>query len=266
MSRKAISRMGLDACAQQFYQRGGDRLKDLTSEVAWLRFVENATTKIAEYVRRGEHTETLKSLGDAFGWLCSIVENFRQPGRWEHFQFNSTLSGMVWHKYPGKCYACIHRYSEKDVRNTRYLPCLCLSTPDLSAKEKRICEEMLEIARQNKRRPRTVDEWADMIREIYEGPHKHQTLEAICLHFLEEVGEVAQCLRKLADTPVGKITKKDLQELEDEIGDVFSWTFGLINKLNQTLGKSGEYYALRLKRKVPPLPASEVIAGALSRL
>jgi NTP pyrophosphatase (non-canonical NTP hydrolase) len=105
-----------------------------------------------------------------------------------------------------------------------------------------------------------------MTKAIYGPNHRELSLAAICLHFLEEVGEVAKCLRNLRETdPLAsqRERRRRIRELEDEIADVFSWNMGILNKLDQVLEASREYYAKANRLRLPSIVASDVAYGAL---
>ena len=229
---------------------------------AWLGFVENATSRIAEFVRREEHAKALEAVAKAFGWLCCFVKYCESQST---VKLSRPLSEMVWNKYPGVCYYCAFSFGKRDLTRLSPLRCRCLGATSRTDAQKRQALDNRKVAKNHKRRPSSVDEWAKMIRDIYGGAHKELPLSTVCLHFLEEVGEVAKALRGIEalrfPEQVDELPSK-LEELEEELADVFSWIFGLMNKLDQTLGKAREYYR---GKNLPPVSATELFNNALSK-
>lgn len=266
MQQKHLAILGLDQWVEEFSCRNPAwwtwRPGSRDPSQAWLGFVENATSRIAEFVRREEHAKTLEALGKAFGWLCCFVSYCHtQPT----VRLAKPLSVIVWDKYPGVCYSCAFKFKKRDLVRQGYLPCVCLSAPSRTDAQKRRALQNRNIARDHKNKPNSVDEWAKMIRDIYGGAHKELSLSALCLHFLEEVGEVSKALHGIEvltfPKQLGELPKK-ITELEEEVADVFSWIFGLLNKLDQTLEKARAYYR---RAKLLPVSATELFQQALSQ-
>jgi NTP pyrophosphatase (non-canonical NTP hydrolase) len=264
--KRNLKLLNLDEWVEMFARVKIGSWEDLDSASVWLRFVENATTSIAELVRREQHHELIKSLGYAFGWLCCFVKFYSKKHPKESFQFISPLSEMTWRKYPGVCYRCTHKFTKEEIGKKDYLACVCLATPQISVREKSLREKYLKSVRKTKHMPSTLDEWARMIRAIYGPNHRELGLSAICLHFLEEVGEVAKGLRALRELgPLEDMKKRRAKiiELEEEIADVFSWILGLLNKLDQILENSREYYKTIVSANLPVIEVSAVAANAM---
>jgi len=253
-----FEKLTLDEWEKNFYEKGSKQLGKLTFYHVWLRSVENAGTRVAEFIRREEYMEAIKSLGDAFGLLCYFVRKFR-----EHHKI-LPLSGIAWDKYPGMCYGCADKIPEHEAKGEDYCACICLGMqgkPD--SKEK--SEKRLEFARKKKKKPKTMDEWSGMIKSIYKGAHSVLPISAICLHFIEEIGEVTRELYEYGEleerqAPEPELERK-IKNLEGEIADTFSWIFGLMNKIDQFFDKARDYY--EKKAKLPPLKTSEIAKEAL---
>lgn len=266
MSQKRLVVLSLDQWVEEFSKHNPDWWRwppgRRDPSQAWLGFVENATSRIAEFVRREEHTKTLEAVGKAFGWLCCFANYCQtQPT----VRLTRPLSQMVWNKYPGVCYSCAFRYKKSDLIRQGYLPCVCLGAPSRTDAQKQKALRNRNMARDYKKRPNSVDEWARMIHAIYGGTHKELSLSTLCLHFLEEVGEVSKALRGIETltfpAQVGELENKTA-ELEEEVADVFSWIFGLLNKLDQTLDKARAYYH---SARLPPVSATELFSQTLSK-
>lgn len=263
MAEDDLTGASLDEWAAAFHKKNKEDCVGKDSSQAWLEFVENATTRIAEFVRREEHASALEAVSIAFGRLCCFVQEYATARQREKFTLRQ-LSEIVWNKYPGVCYFCTYRFGADELKSPDCLQCRCLGVPRRSQDQANTAMRNLEIARGSKKRPVTLDEWGHMIREIYGNVHKELPLAAVCLHFLEEVGEVAEALREIEQlellSSVDELPGK-IRALEEELADVFSWTFGLLNKLDQTLEKARAYYR---GYALPPVRPTVVIGRALS--
>jgi len=239
----------LDELVTIFYEKVQQQLDDLSPIEIWLRFIENAGTRIAEFIRREEYMEAIKSLGEAFGWLCCFVKKC-----YEHYEID-ILSDIAWNKYPGMCYACADKIAEDDAIKKNPSPCIC---PGMNWKPKNLRKREIRLrhARKSKNRPKTLDDWAEMIKSIYKEVHSILPISAICLHFIEEVGEVTRelCNYDATDDPSKK--NHTVKNLEKEIADVFSWILGLINKIDQLFDKTRSYY--KEETSLLPLKASKI--------
>jgi len=265
---KDPAQLTLEEWCSEFFDANPGSWDKLDSAEAWLRFVEIAAF-IAEQVRTEEYAKMVVGLGRALGWLCSFVKVYSEKHRKERFpSFMESLSEMMWKKYPGTCYRCTHELRHDDIVGPRYLPCVCLAVPQVPEDKRPLRELHLKTAREKKPRPSYLDQWANMIKDIYGPNHRQLSLSAIALHFLEEVGEVAEDLRKLRELrprPSEKSKRERIMKFQDEIADVFSWILGLLNKLDQGFEKSREYYDPLLEVGLPALKASSIAADALSK-
>lgn len=262
MIQRKYKNFALNKWVDEFANENSGNWQDIDSANAWLRLVERSSD-IAELVRTEDHNELIDALGYTFGWLCCFVKYYsiHKPG--ESLKFSSSLSDMMWRKYPGVCYYCTHKFGEGDLAKEGYNACVCLAIHKVTKGEKDIRKRRLQFARRNKRKPITFDQWQKMIKVIYGPNHKHLSLSAICLHFIEEIGEVAESLRNLRVPYSASEHKKKILSLENEIADVFSWILGLLNKLDQILEKSRRYYRSKVKGVLLPIEASEVAFKAL---
>ena len=257
----------LDEWADRFATLNPGSWEGLGSARAWLRFVEQAAA-IAEDVRLDSYSDLIRRLGEGFGWLCCFARFYSQQQPQEAFQFQSSLSDMVWRKYPGVCYRCTHDFTTEQVESEGYLACRCLSIPNVSEGEKAVRAARLEVARTRKLRPNSPDNWAKMIGAVYGPNHRQLSLSALCLHFFEEVGEVAEGLRDLeAIGPMADSAERrgKIHALEDEIADVFSWIFGMLNKVEQILLQGQGYYRTAARLELPRIETTDLLARTLDQ-
>lgn len=262
-------RRSLDSWARLFAEKNGGVRRPGSAAEDWLWFAGNVASPIAETVRDEDYDKCVLLIAHALKWLCCFVVKYSAQQHDERVRFERPLSKIVWGKYPGMCYACAFKYREADVRSRDYLRCVCPTIRNqkgrilLSRADKETNARFLRFALRGKRRkPRTVDQWAKMIKHVYGPAHYEMSLPSICLHFIEEVGEVARALRQVQDCSDRHRTRC-LRELERELANVFSWCFGLFNKADQFLLKAKDYYARRGK-KVPALRMSEVLRDVMA--
>jgi NTP pyrophosphatase (non-canonical NTP hydrolase) len=81
-----------------------------------------------------------------------------------------------------------------------------------------------------------------MISTIYRKRLEQAPLAEVILHILEEIGEVSDCLIRMYtyvekdwDHIADEIVARQIR-LEDELADVFSWLFGLVERLGMQNG------------------------------
>lgn len=94
--------------------------------------------------------------------------------------------------------------------------------------------------------PPTLDDFTTMFSNIYKGAHYALPIDAIAFHFMEEVGEVSTCIRRLREREKGRpLSEEEVNRLknnlENEIADVISWIMSLLSKLDYMLGAGITY-------------------------
>jgi len=201
----------------------------------WLLLVESAS-KVAEYLRRYKFEKALNELPVVFCLTCRFNNKCRKDVE-AAFRIN-TFEEIVWSKYPYTCLLC----GGEDQ-------CICpiwrhvfeeMSDPDKAAHLGRMKSKLQQrkLSQRNRLVP-TLDGFADLFKDLYKGAHYEKPLDGMGFHFMEEVGEVSEAIRKikekLPDTPSSELDKLT-RALEEEIADVFSWTNSLIIKLGSLLG------------------------------
>jgi len=251
------------------FQKRNDQLRKENEEYTkfmWLKVIEHST-RIAEAIRKRAFFEAVSSVARVFCWTCGFVQNNS-----ELLEIGGTrpcLSDILWHKYPRVCSYCappMSKHITETIRRRGILPCSCEpSTEDIENKrpESGQLDEYRNADDPNLRPPHSLNDWSNMIGTIYAQRCSLMSLESICFHFLEEVGEVLTMMQMIANfetnfpsgTPVSQIKKKlvfrkffkDIiaqrdakyedfrnlltQSLRDEIADVLSWLFSLVKKL-----------------------------------
>jgi len=201
-------------------------------EQLWLQVVEESAS-IAEAVREIEYTNLTMHIADMFCWFCGFINKLKTEKRKE-FRIDDPLSLIIWNKFPNKCPFC------------QTHPCQCLLKREeiqgrTSEEKNRIYENVAKQAEATKNyRIKELNKLCDMFRCIFRPSYYVMPLEEITFHFMEEIGEVSEHIRKLTSLSLGK--KKGQNELlkvkkdfKKEIADVFSWLCAIVIKLNYLL-------------------------------
>jgi len=82
-----------------------------------------------------------------------------------------------------------------------------------------------------------VVEWVNTFERIYGNLDRIQSIEQICFHLTEEIGEVARELRLVRENHQKKKLKERVKKLQDELADVFDWLIALLLKISFIRGK-----------------------------
>jgi NTP pyrophosphatase (non-canonical NTP hydrolase) len=258
ITRKNLAQKGLQHWEREFADiyAAVDRKRRPTD--IWLLLVEDAS-QVAEQVRRDKYADALDRLAHVVCWTCSFVHRIRESNDLG-VTIHATLPEIVWHKYPGHCSTCAQRRCVCSVSRAE----LEELTPAKKAKRMASMERDLDVARSRKSEiPATLDELQRMFRSIYGGAHYAYAIEAVAFHFLEEVGEVASDIRHLREgtdelhatnsSKRRKELRSDLDtqalHLQDEIADIISWSFSLIEKLDFLLGQGAALASTRKRRR-----------------
>ena len=226
----------------------------------WLFMMEDAAS-FAEAIRLDNFGDAQKRIARVFGWVCSFVsrcrsEEFARTG--SAFYLTNSLSLIVWNKYPNVCSTCAQERCVCSVMRSE------IEEMSRSERQKHKAKmaTTLGAARMRKGRPHTLDGMTRMLGRIYKGAHFNLPIEAIVLHFVEEVGEVASCIRKIRENAgrrnIGEIHKLR-SNLEEEIADVISWTASAVLKLDYILGASRWYKTPKVRPQGAGLKLSKIL-------
>jgi NTP pyrophosphatase (non-canonical NTP hydrolase) len=225
----------------------------------WLHTVNHAAA-IGEEARKykpGE--ELLQEIADFSMWLFTFVGKSestfgsvagRQRIEESTVRTQMTFSDIIWNKYPGVCPLCFGRRVDQGISasDTKLMePCECLIHPIETRYQEMTPEERERVDRLRTKRlrqyatehisdkPSSVDGWQQMFRHIYEPNLRHLRLTDIAFHLLEEVGEVSNAMLRTYTYDKEKFQAGEPAwrqiALENEIADVSSWLFTLINHL-----------------------------------
>ena len=216
----------------------------------WLHANHHASA-IGEEARKYQPGDKLfVEIADFAMWLFTLLAKitgpFEAPVDSQRIQESTVrikvhFPEIVWNKYPGMCPVCFWRRYEAgmDMSAAGFdEPCDCLlhSVETRKQRKKRIHTKLLRkyAGQHHDDKPASVDQWQKMFGKIYESNLRHLTLSDIAFHLLEEVGEVSYAMSQMYTY------RKDFKSrepswrqiwLEEEIADVTSWLFTLVDSL-----------------------------------
>ena len=229
--------------------------KDIKRSVwdVWLHTVHHAAS-IGEEARKYKPGEKLYvEIADFSMWLFTFVGKIRGPlGSQVKYQSEAEsairteveFSDLIWNKYPRVCPVCFgrrldHGVALPDAELANTCDCPLHPVEDRDPKRVRPHIDQLRLYADQLRReghmPKSVDEWQKIFDKIFEANLRHLSLTSIAFHLLEEVGEVSDAMVRMYT-----YTELDFKameptwhqySLENEIADVCSWLFTLVNHL-----------------------------------
>jgi NTP pyrophosphatase (non-canonical NTP hydrolase) len=229
----------------------------------WSHALHHAAA-VAEEIRKRSQSEAndeklKQEIADLALWLFTILVKLRGPiGTPIHknevpqdwvVRISVGASDLMWNRYPGICpwcYCATHTNSSDKIDELEFWqPCSCDSLR--IAVNKKDSRELRERAKRTRRlaelhsdrRPRTLDGWQDKICSLYRERLTQASLTEVALHLLEEMGEVSDGLIRMyayLERDLNQIEDEIVARqvrLEDELADVLSWLFGLVECMNE---------------------------------
>jgi NTP pyrophosphatase (non-canonical NTP hydrolase) len=219
----------------------------------WLHTNHHAAA-IGEQVRRGTAgRELLTEIADFAMWLFTTVHKLQgeigvrnspaETPQGTLIRVAHGYSDLLWNRYPGLCPVCYWRRTEGDRAReespafSNACDCLLYDVETRDQSQRRRHAKALRGFSHDKRdrKPRGVDEWQDMFAKVFAANLRHLSLTDIAFHLLEEVGEVSDAMVRmytyLEEIAPGEPSWRQIW-LEDELADVSSWLFTLVEKLD----------------------------------
>jgi len=202
-------------------------------------------------------------------WLFTFVGKIQgamgspTPGRMieeSTIRTEKAFSDLIWNKYPGICPVCFGRRVEGGIDTSADVfreACNCLLHPVETRGQGRIrvhLKKLLKYADDHRdhSKPKTVDKWQQMFQTIYQANLRHLNLTSIAFHLLEELGEVSDAMVRMYTYNERKFKRGDPTwhqiSLENEMADVCSWLFALINHLELMPKIAREFHKFVFKR------------------
>lgn len=226
--------------------------------VDYLLHVLDHASKLGEAVRRDNAHRILRETAETANWLFAFVAklNDKKEGWEQGLNVEVPLSMMIWGKYPYLCPHCfertyiLHKGNQTGKKIAAEIEGKCkYCLPDYPEVEKRAEEssanynilrakakkELMAYARQTAaKRPITLKEIEVMFRRIYRSNVALSTTESIGFHALEEAGEVGRVVIDAYTRKEGELEEQPeekIQDLCDEVAEVFAWLCSLILKV-----------------------------------
>ena len=233
----------------------------------WLHANHHASA-IGEEVRKNKPGgKLLQEIADFSMWLFTflgkVAGTYGEDQRGSESPQESLIrvrlsfSDMLWYKYPAMCPVCYWRRSgggDRDRETSKFFrnscDCLLYDVESRNQDEKRKHVVALRGFAEDggAEKPTSVDDFQKLFTSIFSPNLRHLDLDDIAFHLLEELGEVSDAMVRTY-TYSGKVEQGEPSWrqvwLEEEIADVTSWLFALVEKLNLVIETADEYDAWR---------------------
>jgi len=254
-----VGELRLDAvvdAASTVYARH-DRNRSLWD--VWSHALHHAAA-IAEEIRKlslpaANDGKLRQEIADLALWLFAMIAKLKGP-LGSPVQINEVpqdsvvrisvnASDLMWNRYPGVCpwcYCAVHAGDNARIDEADFgRPCCCDSL-GIAEREKQK-EELRARAKRTRllakehmsRRPRSIDDWQNLIGNLYRQRLGQMTPSDVALHLLEEMGEVSDGLIRMYTYSGRDSIEEEIfprrARLEDELADVLSWLFGIVECL-----------------------------------
>jgi len=261
-SSKTIGRMQLDDFVDAIPRIYRDKDAKRSIWDVWMHANHHASA-IGEEVRKGTSgRELLTEIADFAMWLFTAVNKFRgeigvangsESEQESLIRIAHGYSDLLWNKYPDMCPVCYWQRVKGDRGRENdhgfREPCDCLlhdvetRNQDQKHQHTKALRAFSRDQRQNK--PLGIDQWQDMFARIFAANLRHLTLTNIAFHLLEEMGEVSDAMVRMytyseENFVLGEPSWRQVW-LEDELADVSSWLFALVEKLDTVRQTANEY-------------------------
>ena len=249
VTRDNIGQMSLDKFVNEVSGIYSEQDKARPLWDIWLHANHHAAAIGEEARKYKPGGQLFKEIADFAMWLFTFVGKmyeidksgsspFEIQERVIHTEKKLTFAEIIWNKYPGVCPVCFWRHAENSKKNVN-IRCDCLiyevETRDQSEERKHL-DMLRKYANEcSESIPTNVDDWQKMFRDIFEANLRHLDMKDIAFHLLEEVGEVSDAIIRMYTYKEKEFKKGEpywrKTRLENELADVASWLFTLINHL-----------------------------------
>lgn len=224
----------LEHWLREFYVLYGPNNKSRSIPDIWLGVMKNASY-VAEATRKNNPGEILEGTAHVFSWLCSVIGRCR----YEHndleirskWQFDRTIEEIIFTKYPRHCPLCLQEECHCPIKRIYYEEANSVARTKIWQDNKPKLKRFQETSVM----PQTLTQWSDMFSYIYGEVNYSASLDSICFHFLEEIGEAAGAIFKVRRLSPEYVQESEKEGIYNELADIFSWLFGLFNKVNRML-------------------------------
>ncbi|MCH8061888.1 MAG: hypothetical protein IH861_05235 [Chloroflexi bacterium] len=255
----------------------------------WLHANHHAAA-IGEEVRKGGHQiELLEEISHFSMWLFTLLHKLQGEIGTKNYplesdqeaviKISSSYSELLWNKYPRMCPVCYWRRTKgnRDLEHkpdfSRNCDCLLFDVEKRDPSQKR--DHVRALRSYSKAnldvKPTSVDEWQRSFSAIFRSNLRHLTLESVAFHLLEEVGEVSDAMARMYTYSRDSIRDGEVLDgepswsqiwLEEELADVTSWLFALVEKMDFIRETADIYDNWRFDENIisrKPIRLSEII-------
>lgn len=161
-----------------------------------LLHVQEEAAKICEGLRKNDSWEITRALPHFICWLLSLCN-----------MVGINAEEAIWGKYQGICPYCGRKKN-----------CICITLEKKAAKWKKNPQGTMPVS---------LDEWQQMLLQIYGRIDALSLPVQLWLHVQEELGELSREFR-LGNN----------QKMQEELADSFAWLIGFCNKLGINLSEA----------------------------
>jgi NTP pyrophosphatase (non-canonical NTP hydrolase) len=261
-SSKTIGQMQLDNFVDAIPRIYCEKDEKRSIWDVWMHANHHASA-IGEEVRKGTSgRELFTEIADFAMWLFTAVNKFqgdigvaKSPDSEQEslIRIAHDYSDLLWNKYPGMCPVCYwrrvmgDRSREKDPGFEEPCDCLLHDVETRDQMQKRHHTKALRAFSWDQRRnkPQEIDRWQGMFARMFAANLRHLSLTSIAFHLLEEMGEVSDAMVRMYTYSEENFVQGEPSWrqvwLEDELADVSSWLFALVEKLDTIRQTANEY-------------------------
>lgn len=230
---------------------------------AWLHLMHHGSA-VGEEVRKGASSpQFFTEIADFSMWFFTVISKMTGRIGVPNTDNEATLDSLIrirhnfsdilWLKYPGMCPVCYWRRShgerDKEKEPGFDSPCDCMlyevEARDQTAKKVHTHALRAFATERIKNKPVGVDQWQQMFATIFAANLRHLSFESIAFHLLEEIGEIADAMARTytyrSDEFVPGAPNWAQVWLEEEISDVSSWLFALVNRADSVRQVADKY-------------------------
>lgn len=269
-TRESVAQLEMDILVEAVASIYSNHDKDRSLWDIWSHALHHAAAVAEEIRKTSMVTDKLRQeIADLALWIFTMLGKLKgtlgssapnQPPKDWLVKISVGASSLMWNRYPAVCPWC-HCATHADEASPINLaglgsPCCCDKLQIAESKKDKT--ELRARAQRTRKlanlykslKPLSLDGWEDMIGKIYRERLNRLPLAFVALHLLEEMGEVSDAMIRMytyleTDSIHDELVARQIR-LEDELADVLSWLFGLVERLRSEQSDLVEQGKLRL--------------------
>jgi NTP pyrophosphatase (non-canonical NTP hydrolase) len=262
-TEESVGQLEMDVLVEAVASIYSNHDKDRSLWDIWCHALHHAAA-VAEEIRKISITHSTadklkQEIADLALWVFTMLGKLKgtlgdptpnQPAKDWIVKISVGASSLMWNRYPGVCPWCFcatHTDDSLPISSAGLCgPCRCDELQIAERRKDKIelrarAQRTRGLAKQNESlKPLSLDGWQDMISMLYQRRLNQLSFADVALHLLEEMGEVSDALVRMytyleTDSIERELVARQIR-LEDDLADVLSWLFGLVERLssNQT--------------------------------